>query len=337
MHTSFARASSITSIRGFCRGLCAACLVCAPLISTSAAAEVDGETVATFNGGRITRADLESVIANKLPDQRALIAREGVRPVLESLIRWDLLVKEAEARGYADQATVQEAVKSQKVEQLVAAATHVEPASFSEAELARALEPRRLEFQRARMRRATYIVVAQQAEAVALISELKHATREQFAQAARDRSIDLSSRNQGGELGYFDQDGKNEKGQPAHGLAPLTKAAFGLKRVGDVSPEPIALSNGFAVLMLTGEMAAYTAPPGQVDELLREGLLQTKQKAALEALVKELSAKAQPVVHAELIGQVVLPEIAPLGIPEGFPAAPPDPRVPPKTIAPDRY
>ena len=334
MHTSFARPSSITSARGFC----AAGLACASLLlAARVVAEADAEAVATFQGGRITRADLESVIANKLPDQRAVIAREGARPVLESLIRWDLLVKEAEARGYADHAQVQEAVKAQQVDRLVAAATHVDPASIPEAEVARALEQRRSEFHRARMRRATYIVVAQQAEAAALSAKLKHATREQFAQAARELSIDVSSRNQGGELGYFDQDGKTEKGQPAHGLPPLTKAAFSLKHVGEVSPEPIALPNGFAVLMLTGEMPAYTAPPEQVDEVLREELVQTKQKAALESLVKELSAKAQPVVHAELLGQVVLPEIQPLGIPEGFPAAPPDPRVPPKTIAPDRY
>lgn len=333
MHTSSVRACSIRSARGFC----AACLACTTLLlAARASAEADAEVVATFNGGQITRADLESVIAHKLPEQRATIAREGVRPVLESLIRWDLLVKEAEARGYADQTQVQEAAKSKAVDLLVAAATHVDPASIPEAEVERALEKRGREFKRARMRRASYVLLAQKPEAVALIAKLKHATREQFAQAARDLSID-PSRNQGGELGYFDQDGNTEKGQPAHGLAPLTKATFALKHVGEVSAEPIPLNGGFAVLMFTGEMPAYAAPPGQIDEVLREELAQTKQQAALETLVKELSAKAQPVVHAELLGQVVLPEVAPLGIPEGFPAAPPDPRAPPKLIAPDRY
>ena len=333
MHTSFVRAALITSAWGIGAGS----LVAAPLLfAARAAAEADTEAVATFDGGRITRADLESVIAHKLPDQRAQIAREGVKPVLESLIRWDLLVKEAQARGYADQTRVQEAAKTKQVDLLLAAATRIDPASISESEVASAREPRRREFQRARMRRATYIVVEKQADASALIAKLKHATREQFAQVAREQSVD-NSRNQGGELGYFDQDGNNEKGQPAHGLQPLTKAPFGLKKVGEVSPEPIALSHGFALLMFTGEMPAFVMPPAQVDELVREELASTKQKAALEALVKELSAKTPPVVHAELIGQVVLPEVEPLGIPEGFPAAPPDPRQPLKTIAPDRY
>ena len=89
--------------------------------------------------------------------------------------------------------------------------------------------------------------------------------------------------------------------------------------------------------MLTAEMPPFAAPPGQVDEMLREQLVVTKQKAAVEALVTELRAKAQPVVHAELLERVVLPEPERLGIPEGFPAAPSDPREPPKVVAPDRY
>jgi parvulin-like peptidyl-prolyl isomerase len=172
---------------------------------------------------------------------------------------------------------------------------------------------------------------------VSLIAKLKHATREQFAEAAREHSIDPASRSQGGELGYFDEQGNTEKGQPAHALPPLTKAAFTLKRVGDVTPEPVALPNGFALLMLTAEMPPFAAPAGQVDETVREQLVAEKQAAAVEALVAGLRNQAQPVVHAELLDRIVLPEAQPLGIPEGFPAAPPDPRESPKLIAPDRY
>jgi len=319
------------------RRLHAACVAGAALCFASPlAAENDVETVASFEGGRITRADLEAVIAQKLPDQRAQIARDGAGAVLESLIRWELLVKEAEARGYADHPRVQEAVTRKKADLLIASATRVEPSSIPEAEVARALEQRKREFKRARMRRATYIVLAQKAEAEALISKLKHATRQEFAQAARELSID-PSRNQGGELGYFDEHGNDEKGQPVHALPSLTKATFSLKRVGDITPEPIVLQNGFALLMFTGEMPPYAAPPAQVDEMLREQLVVDKQGAALEALVSQLRAKAQPSVHTELIDRVVLPEVEPLGIPEGFPAAPPDPREPPKLVAPDRY
>jgi hypothetical protein len=42
-------------------------------------------------------------------------------------------------------------------------------------------------------------------------------------------------------------------------------------------------------------------------------------------------------VHPELIGSIVLPDAEPPGIPEGFPAAPADPREPPKIVEPDKY
>ena len=316
----------------------AALLLCSPLAAAPrVGAEADSDAVATFEGGHITRADLESVIARKLPQQRALIAREGAGPVLESLIRWELLVKEAEVRGYNDNPRVQEAIKRKKAELLIEAATRVDPASLPADELARLKEQRKREFQRPRMRRATFVLVATRPEALALAAQLKHATREQFAQAAREQSIDPGSRSQGGELGYFDEQGNTEKGQPAHALPELTKAAFTLKHVGDVTAEPIALKNGFAVLMLTGEMPPFVAPPGQVDDALREQLVSQKQNAALEALVTQLRNASPPVVHPELVDQIVLPEAEPLGIPEGFPAAPPDPREPPKLVAPDRY
>jgi len=59
--------------------------------------------------------------------------------------------------------------------------------------------------------------------------------------------------------------------------------------------------------MLTGEMPAFTAPAGQVDDTLREQLLSQKQNAALEALVAQLRSQSQPQVHAELIERIVLP------------------------------
>jgi peptidyl-prolyl cis-trans isomerase D len=187
------------------------------------------------------------------------------------------------------------------------------------------------------MRRAAHIQFATKAEAEALIARLGHVDHEQFARLAREQSSDPTTRAQGGELGYFDKDGKNELGRSANIPLPLTAAAYALAHVGEVTRKPVALAKGFSVLMLTGEMHAFSTPQADIDARVHELLIEQHQRDATTALLDELRAQQKPIVHAELIDSIVLPVPEPRGIPQGFPAAPPDPREPPKLLAPDRY
>src|ERR1700742_3319398 len=62
-------------------------------------AESASDVVASYNGGQITRAEMEAVIAKKLPEERAKLAKSGGREaLLESIVRYDLLVLEARKR-----------------------------------------------------------------------------------------------------------------------------------------------------------------------------------------------------------------------------------------------
>lgn len=322
------------SVRTFIHLGCALC-ACAARAEPSPRVEPIETVIVSYANGTITQQDVESVIAHRLPAQQKRIAAPGgVAELVDQMLRYDLLVQEARARGYENNVVVRDAAGRRAIEQVVAQQIVIDPKQISAADLQRAYEQHRREFTRPYMRRATHLQVATEAEADTAEAQLKHATREQFIQYVREHSLDVGTRAQGGELGYFDKDGNTDLGA----VVPpqLTAAVFALHHVGELTP-PIQQPNGFSILMLTGELKPIDTPAAERDERLRDLLVPELQKAALERWVEQLMAERKPVVHPELIDRIVLPDAEPPGIPEGFPAAPRDPREPPKVVEPDKY
>ena len=335
--------SPALSIHGPTRLLCRARILCRAAVLVGSCclfgqveADAADTVVATFTGGAITRDELQAVVTQRLPVHKDLLTREGaVHDVLESMVRYDLLVREAEARGYREDLRVRLAAQAKANELLMLSHASVEPGAIGSADLERAFTEHRGEFSRPVMRRASHVVLPTKAEAQALIVELQGATRERFARVAAERSQDPATKNQGGELGYFDRDGKTERGVDGLASSQLAAAAFKLRSVGDVTAQPIAVPSGFSVLMLTGEMPALQTARAEVDQRLREQLAKDQSAAKLEALVATLREQHRPVVQAGLVDLIVMPPAEPAQIPSGFPAAPPDPREPPRMVEPD--
>jgi peptidyl-prolyl cis-trans isomerase C len=310
-------------------------LVAQPQHAQSQSAPAQTDVLATFEGGQITRADYERVLAQKLPNELERIAKPGGREAfLESLVRYDLLALEAERRGYGQQLEVKLGAERAASDRLVEKTLRVQPDAVPAEEVERAYAERSREFQRPAMRRATQIRVATEAEAKAIATELKGAGRDQFSKVAREKNIDPRTRNQGGELGYFDREGLTDSGNPTGVPIELVNATFGLRRVGDVS-KPIAQDGSWSVVMFTGEMAPFNKSRAQAEPELRDKLAIVMTQRAIENFVSELRAKYAPEIHPELIDAVELPAAAPLDMPEGFPAAPPDPRAAPVRVEPD--
>lgn len=288
--------------------------------------------LAAFASGQVTRADYESVLSHKLPNQLAEIAKPGGREaLLESMIRYDLLAQEAERRGYGDNLEVKLAMKRVAQDRMVEALLRVTPNKVPADEIERAYKERAREFLRPELRRATQIRVATEAEAKALATELKHVDRMEFSRVAREKNTDPRTRNQGGELGYFDAEGNTDNGHPTGTPQEFVDATYKLKKIGDVSA-PVLLDGSWNVLMYTGQMAPFNKSLVAADPELRMKLAVLLTKSALEKFESELKTKYAPEIHPELVDQVVLPEATPLDMPEGFAAAPPDPRAPPIQI-----
>jgi parvulin-like peptidyl-prolyl isomerase len=305
--------------------------------STTIAPAAESPVIASFVGGRITIADMEAAAANKDPSTRARIAAPGGREAfLEELVRFDLLVLEAERRGYGYHPEVVEAGKHAAIEQMVVRDLSVEPTAISLDDVKRHFEANRAKYERPLMRRASLIQVATEPEARALIAELKGATRERFAKVAGERSHDERTRRQGGELGYFDRKGRLGAAGAEGAVPPeLVEAAFALRREGAISARPIAVGEGFGVLMLTGETPALPQEFAGVEDALRAQLAELRTAEAQEALLVQLRERWQPEVHPERIDAIQLEPARRLDQPQGFPAAPPDPRAASQVVEPD--
>jgi peptidyl-prolyl cis-trans isomerase C len=304
-----------------------------------AAAAAASPALATFAGGRITVADMQAAASNKDPATRAQIARPNGRAAfLEQLIHFDLLVLEAERRGYGYHPAVLEAGKRAAISRMVERDLAIDPSAISKADVAQHYEANIEQYQRPLLRRASHIEVATEREARALIAELKGGARDRFAKVAGERSHDERTRRQGGELGYFDRKGRpGGTGAPGAVPAELVDAAFALARPGAISPRPIKRASGFSVVMLTGEMPALEQKVDEVEDQIRAELAEQRLTEAQEALLVTLREQWKTEVHPERMDAIELEPGKPLDQPQGFPAAPRDPRAPAGVVEPDGF
>jgi hypothetical protein len=304
------------------------------------AANADSAVIASFTGGKITVADMQAAIANKDERTRARIAApDGRRIFLEQLVRHDLLVLEAERRGYGYHASVIEAGKRAAIERMVERDLKIDPASIPRADVESHYRANLAKYHRPHLRRASHVELATEAEAKALLAELKGASRERFARLAGERSHDERSRRQGGELGWFDRDGRRG-GRRDTGTVPpeLATAAFALKGQSGLSPRPIALPSGrFSVLMVTGDMRAQEPSLADIEETVRAELALQRHEEARRALITALERQWKPEVHPERMAAIRIEVGEPADQPQGFPAAPPDPRAPVRIVEPDAF
>jgi peptidyl-prolyl cis-trans isomerase C len=304
--------------------------------ASGAEAERRAGVLARYEGGQITVGDMEDAIAHKLPATRAEIATDaGRKRFLEDMIRYDVLALEAERRGFAKDDAVIEMAARHAMDKMIATSFPIDPAAVPAEAVRREYQDQAHKFNRPAQRRASHIVVATAADARSLVAALKAGDRQAFAKLARERSIDATTRMRGGDLGYFDRKGNpsSEHGTPVP--APLAAATFKLGREGEISPKPVALTNGFAIVMWTGTMPEIHSSLAQEEEGLRQKLAAGEQQQQINALVDRIRAEVAPELHPELADPIALDPVPPADIPSGFPAAPPDPRIPPILIEPD--
>lgn len=298
------------------------------------------EVLATFDSGQITRADFEQVVARKRPQERAALAAPGGKEaLLAALIDYDLLVLEAERRGYARDVTVVAATERAAAEGMLVARFAVDPATIPKEQIAEVFEQEKANYSRPYVRRASQIELASEAEALALIRRLRsEQERERFAQLAVEHSLDERTRRQGGQLGYFASDGRDLSGKPTGVPLELVAETFKLERIGDISAKPVKRINGrFSVIQLTADMEAVEADAARHEPRERYELSLRIQADRTEALVKQLESELAPEVHPELISSIVLPAAGAPDAPTGFDAAPRDPRAPAQLAPPDEW
>jgi foldase protein PrsA len=124
--------------------------------------------------------------------------------------------------------------------------------------------------------RARHILVATEKEAEDIIKQLDDEA--DFAEIAKEKSIDTASGAKGGELGFFSKDMMVEE---------FANASFKLK-VNEIS-EPVKSQFGWHII----ERESNTIPFGEIKDAIKLQLMQEKQKAALQTYIEQLKAKAK--------------------------------------------
>jgi peptidyl-prolyl cis-trans isomerase C len=281
----------------------------APPALTPADVERRKQALATFKGGELTVGELEDAIERQSPLMRSRFTDpKSLKDLYDKTLRFSLLAAEAEHRGYAKNPSVDQAVKQNAVQALMKADfdDKANAEAISKEEVAQYYQEHIGEYVQPAMQRASHILVATEAEAKALLAEAKKADLRAFRQLARDKSIDDVTKLRGGDLRYFDKEGKPRDQPDGEVPAPLVKAAFALKNVGDTSPQPIKLPGGYSIVKLTGQRPAISRKVEEVDETIRARLWRERRQKGIEDFVTKLREQAKPEIHPELMDAIKL-------------------------------
>ncbi|MCK5506737.1 MAG: peptidylprolyl isomerase [Thermodesulfovibrionia bacterium] len=142
--------------------------------------------------------------------------------------------------------------------------------------------------------KASHILVKTEEEATEIHEKIVKG--ESFAKLAKSHSIDKTSAEKGGDLGYFGQ-GK---------LPPeIERAALGLKP-GEIS-KPIRTRYGFDIIKLVDIKKGDPANFEQTKESIRRQLLTQKKKTLFEAYVEKLQEQSTVEKNADNLAAISLP------------------------------
>ena len=199
-------------------------------------------------------------------------------------MRFELLVYEAKRRGYAEQPEIARARRNAMIQQLVKKEVD-EPLAemeITDDEVRAVYEADPTQFDRPAQVRASHILIADRTHAVEVLAKAKGTDLAGFRSLAREESEDEKTKNNGGDLHFFEAD---TVGQPSEAVRD---AAFALDRVGAVYPELVKDRDGYHIIMLTGKRAPLKRTQEQAKRAIRHKLTQERKEAAIEALTERL-------------------------------------------------
>jgi parvulin-like peptidyl-prolyl isomerase len=258
------------------------------------------------DGFSITVGTLEDHINKQPPGMRTRYSDTDERKaLLDSLVRLELLGREALARGMSESRSVRQTVKDGAVQALVRSEIDekVSAESISTEDIAAFYNTHPDEFHHAAERRASHIATDTREHAVSLIAEAKKTDMRGFAELARKHSLDTETKLRGGDLSFFTRESPRDTSLRKVPDA-LRSAVFALKAPGDIADEPVAVESQFSVVRLTGERPERHVSLGEAESSIRARLWRERRQQALTHLIDGLRAQQKPQVFADRVDLV---------------------------------
>jgi peptidyl-prolyl cis-trans isomerase C len=290
------------------------------------------EALVVIGDSTITVGDFAEQLADKSPYLRArYTSPERRRELLEELVKFELLAKEATRRGLDESTEVQRTKRQLMVQQMMKAEFEekVKLTDISDAEIKAYYEAHPGEFHKPAQVRASAIVVKDEAKAKRLLKQVldKPEDDELFRELAHGQGDDPALRGRYGDLHFFSQAADRAAGDPTVPDA-VAAAAFKLDKIGQVHPTPLKTEHGYWIVKLTGKRNELARTLEQTHRPIQHKLWREKREAAVEAFVASLRQKAniqenwallesiaaaQPDNDAGASAPALRPERAPIG------------------------
>jgi peptidyl-prolyl cis-trans isomerase C len=244
----------------------------------------------------VTVGEFAEQLADKSPYLRARYASpERRRELLDELVRFELLAKEAARRGLDKSDEVVRTKKQLMVQQMMKAEFEdkVKLSDITDPEIKAYYDAHPEEFNKPAQVRASVIVAKDEARAKKLLKQLqdKPDDNELFRELASTQNDDPALKERFGDLQFFSKPGEQAAGDPVVPVA-VAEAAFKLDKIGELAPEPEKFDQVYAVVKLTGKRKELARTLDQTRRTIQHKLWRERREAAVDAFVKELRAKA---------------------------------------------
>jgi peptidyl-prolyl cis-trans isomerase C len=285
-----------------------------------------GTPVARWQGDMLTAEALEQRFLEMSPALRERYQTpEAKREYVESVARFELLTREALARGLQENPEVLASFKRALVNRLMRQQLEQAPVTITEAEVAEAYARQKESFSRPAQVRLSHIFLAAprgdaaqvadtRARAEALMKQVRALPLSDFGafgKLAREQSEEPRTQLLDGDMRFLSDE------VLAHNYGPeVLEAARGLKKSGDVTG-PVQTEQGFHLLKLNGRLAAVNLSLEEAREQLTERLRSAKQTRAWADFLDGLARSQQLSIDDAALVRVPVDVSAPMRAPSG--------------------
>jgi peptidyl-prolyl cis-trans isomerase C len=232
--------------------------------------------VAVVNGTPVSRAEFDVYVKNLLQGKQQELTADQKNQVLDELISLQLLATKAEKDGLQNDPDTQAQLQLLRIRVLADAASqkYLKSQQPSDVELHAEYEVGVAAMDKTEYK-ARHILVPSKELADQLIKKLKAGAK--FEDLVKANSTDNGSKNNGGDLGWFNT---------SRMVKPFGDAVKSLKK-GEVTPEPVQTQYGWHVIQLEDTREATPPPFDQVKAQLTNGAVRKKLQVYVADLKKD--------------------------------------------------
>jgi peptidyl-prolyl cis-trans isomerase C len=251
----------------------------------------------------ITLGDFQERINRQSPYIRArYTSLEQKKEFLDSLVRFEVLAKEAYRRGLDKDPEVVRTMKQVMIQKLMRDEfdAKVTADTVADADMKAYYDANLTEYVKPEEVRVSAIILKNKAQADRVLLEAKGdagKTNKGFRDLVMKYSADEETKLRGGDLRYLDM---TEKDVPA----PVVKAAFGLMNTGDVSGVVDAGGGQFYILKQTGRRKQMTKGFEDAKPQIRNKLFREMRLKAQQTFIDGLRANAKVEINEANLAKV---------------------------------